>query len=102
MDRKGQLSNVAFGGDWAERIVPREDAQRALLTLNRAAASSEETDPRTPEVTEALALVAKFARGPILGRAFLKAAAIPIPGVRRMELVRIVATIVSVVGVASK
>ena len=98
MDRTGQLKNVAFGGDWSEAIVPREQIQQALETLRQAADGAELYDPLTPEVRIALEVCRQFARGDLLAAAFEKHARLPNPGLRRMELQRVMGVIASVVG----
>lgn len=100
MDRTGQLKNVAFGGDWSEAIVPREDVQRAMETLRLAVAYSEYEDPLTVEVRAALLVFGRFARGDMLAAAFEKGSRLTNPGLRRAELQRVLQTIASVVGVA--
>lgn len=100
MERKRQLANVAFGGDWSEAIVPRERVQAAVQTLRLAVRYCREVDPRTDEVADALALVRRMTRGDILADAFLKAGGIENMGVRHSELQRVLQIIASAVGVA--
>lgn len=100
MERKRQLANVAFGGDWSEAIVPRERLQAAMQTLRLAVRYCREVDPRTAEVNDALVLIRRMTRGDILAEAFLKAAGIENMDVRHSELQRVLKIIASAVGVA--
>jgi hypothetical protein len=101
MDRRRQLGNVAFGGDWSEAIVPREEVQSALLVITRAVDTCMEQDPRTNDLHAALDLVTRFARGDMLRAAFLKGCAIPNPNQRAQELQRVLNLIASVFGKAA-
>lgn len=101
MERRQQLGNVAFGGDWSEAIMPREEVQAAIRTITHAVDICMEEDPRTATLLAALDLVARFARGDLLRAAFLKGCAIPNPGLREQELRRVLALIASVVGKAA-
>lgn len=100
MDRKGQLGNVAFGGDWSENIAPKERIEAALSLLQAAVDDCEETDPRTKETREALDfLTANVARGHMLNRAFWNATSIEHPCLRRNELKRALDNLRKVVGI---
>lgn len=101
MERRQQLSNVAFGGDWSEAIMPLEEVQAAIRSIARAVDTCMEEDPRTIEVQGALDLVARFARGDMLRAAFLKGCTIPNLGLREQELRRVLALITSVIGKAA-
>ncbi|MBW7946831.1 MAG: hypothetical protein H3C60_10430 [Sphingomonadaceae bacterium] len=99
MDRKRQLSNVSFGGDWAESILPREEVAAALDVLRAAVARSEEEDPLTPDIRAALArLTHRAVRGPLIEAAFLNAARLTDPGLRAQELARCLRNIERVLG----
>ena len=102
MERKKQLSNVAFGGDWSEAILVREAVGEAVATLQGAVDACQDEDIRTGETRAALAYLTKrVARGAMLERAFWKAAAIADPALRGMELARCLANVEKVVGVES-
>ena len=89
MDRKKQLSNVAFGGDWSEGIAPREDMQRALSALELAVRLSHLHDPLTTDNLQCLRLLTdRVARGPMLMAAFERAARLPDARIRRDALDR--------------
>ncbi len=99
MDRKTQLSNVAFGGDWSDMILRRERVLAALDLLRSSAERCVEEDVRTPELRAMLdGFVARLSRGAILAEAFWKAAGHPDPAIRQSELVRVLRTVESVVG----
>ena len=102
MERKRQLANVAFGGDWSEAIVPREQLQASMQTLRLAVRYCREVDPRSPEVTDALLLIRRMTRGNILAEAFLTAAGIENMDVRHSELQRVLQVIFSAIGVAGR
>lgn len=102
MDRKKQLSNVAFGGDWSEGIAPREDMQRALSALEMAVRLSHLRDPLTTDNLQCLRLLTdRVARGPMLMAAFERAARLPDARIRRAELDRALRNIRRVVGQAA-
>ncbi len=100
MERKRQLANVAFGGDWSEAIVPREQLQVAMQTLRLAVRYCREADPRSAEVSDALVLIRRMARGDILAEAFLKAGGVENMDVRHSEMQRVLMIIASTVGIA--
>lgn len=93
MERKHQLSNVAFGGAWSEQIAGREALSAALDELYRAARNAEACDPRRDVVViEALTLACgSHPKGVLLEAAWNKAAALTHPGLRVAELTRIAA-----------
>lgn len=77
MDRKKQLANVAFGGDWAEQIEPREAVASALQTLQESVAESADHDPRRPAVLVAVDfLCGRIARGHMMAQSWRAAAGI--------------------------
>lgn len=91
MDRKGQLTNVAFGGAWSEQIAAREELARALDILQEAATRADGLDVRADmDVIVALwKACADHPKGEMLQKAWDKGAAIPNPGLRSQELARI-------------
>ena len=89
MDRKKQLGNVSFGGDWSEQITVREGIAAAMHQLEMAVSDCMERDPRTPEVDAALELIAaRVARGALLADAWRRAASIAEPEWRSAALHR--------------
>lgn len=102
VDRRRQLGNVSFGGDWSEAIVLREEIASAMAVLGRAVGDCIESDPRTPEAEAALALVcSRIARGPMLAAAWHRAAGLRAPGLRAAEMHRVLRIIASVADTAS-
>ena len=103
MERKHQLSNVAFGGEWAEAIVPLEQLTSDLNYLRKAVEGAEDHDPLTPDVIAALErLTDVIARGDMQRAAFIRAGKIKDPYARTEALQRTYAAIRSLVGVAAR
>lgn len=100
MDRKSQLSNVAFGGAWSEQIAGREELLRALTCLKRAAQRAATQDPRRDrEVVAALELACRdHPKGQMLRDAWVKAAGISLPGSRVQALGRVAALLAEAYG----
>lgn len=102
MERKHQLSNVAFGGDWAEAIVPLEQLTTDLNCLHKAVEDAEDSDPLTPDVVVALErLTGVIARGDMQRAAFMRAGRIEDPYTRSEALRKTYTAIRSLVGVAA-
>lgn len=93
MDRKRQLSNVAFGGAWSEQIADREEVAAARECLRHAAARAATCDPRRAvEVAWALTLLCgRHPKGALLRAAWARAVSLEAPGSRVAELGRIAA-----------
>lgn len=91
MDRKGQLRNVAFGGDWAELIDPRECLEEALSRIDKAAEESIDKDLRNDDnVKEAVRFASQFGiKGMDLILAWERALNFHNPALRQVELTRI-------------
>lgn len=103
MDRKRQLSNVSFGGDWSEAILTREEVHEDLDVLRAAVARCVEEDPLTDDVRAALERLARrVVRGSRIQAAFLKAGGIAEPGLRTAELSRCLLNIKRVLGVEAE
>lgn len=96
MDRKGQLTNVAFGGAWSEQIADREALAAALDLLGAAAERAAHEDVRTDiEVVEALQRACQdHPKGGLLLMAWARGARLAVPGLRVAELGRIVELLV--------
>jgi hypothetical protein len=89
VERKKQLGNVAFGGNWSEALLEQDVALSALATLRAAAETCMEEDPRGPELNQALGYVsARIEKGPALVAAFLKALSEPEQVIRRKGMMR--------------
>jgi len=100
MERKRQLSNVAFGGDWSEKIAGNEALIEAMAVLERAIDRTEDEDLRADAVTlQAIALVtAKVQKGGDMAQAWAKALTLPHPALRQAELGRITRLIRAALG----
>lgn len=100
MDRKSQLSNVAFGGAWSEQIAAREELLRALACLKRAAQRAATKDPRRDqEVAAALELACRdHPKGQMLRDAWVRASADPLAGSRVQALGRVAALLAEAYG----
>ncbi|PZT84233.1 MAG: hypothetical protein DI637_13945 [Citromicrobium sp.] len=83
MDRKGQLTNVSFGGAWSEVIADEEALADAVALLADAALQAGERDPRRSRaVVAALDLAAScHPKGPAMLAAWARACTLP-PGLR--------------------
>lgn len=91
MDRQGQMSNVAFGGEWSEAIAPQEAMLLALEALQHAVTRSPNEDLRLDAELEAALILAtdRHPKGDLLRLAWARALAIPNPGVREQEIRRV-------------
>ena len=73
-DRKAQLGNVAFGGNWLEEILITEELQNVLHIVEMAAQDCADRDVQTEEFLEAMLYVRKnIEKGPMLTGAMFKA-----------------------------
>ncbi|MDT8853561.1 hypothetical protein RNZ50_00645 [Paracoccaceae bacterium Fryx2] len=103
MDRKTQLANVAFGGDWAEQIEPREAVASALHTLQRGGAAATDRDPRSPAVLVAVDfLCGRIARGHLMAQSWRAAADLADQGQRQKALEAVLRTISCGLGAAKQ
>ena len=99
MERKRQLSNVAFGGDWSEGIEPAEQIADALTCLERTVDAARVQNPLNARSLGALEfLTAEIARGHLQKEAFLRAGRIQHPELRQAELRRVLRSIKSLLG----
>jgi len=100
MDRKTQLANVAFGGSWVDAIEAREDLAKALDAVRTACSDCMERDVRDTALRDALDYLApRMARGEMIIEAFWRAVGLE-PERRARETTRLLATILSGIGVA--
>jgi hypothetical protein len=103
MDRKKQLGNVAFGGDWSEQILVRERTQKALAILTQAVEDCSEEDARRKDVvTEVAYLCGRIARGELMMQSWCHAAGLVNQGRRAQTLAKVLHSIRSGVGVAGQ
>ncbi len=91
MDRKGQLSNVAFGGAWSERIPRNEDRARHVALVRAASARTIQEDLREDAtLEEALRSICEtHPKGDELRRSWARALCEENPGVRCREIERL-------------
>ncbi len=102
MERRDQLKNVAFGGDWSEQIIVREDVAACLATVERAVCESHVLDPCREDVLAALNfLCSRIARGGIMAESWRKAGVIVDQGLRRRALEQAMKNIRSGIGRAA-
>mgnify|MGYP006954719232 FL=1 len=102
MERKDQLKNVSFGGDWSEQIVVRENVAACLATAERAVRNSCRKDPCHEEALAAVDfLCAQVARGGIMAASWRKAGRIADQGLRRRALEQTLKNIRSGIGRAA-
>lgn len=91
MERKDQLRNVAFGGAWSEQISEREALAAAIDMLDQAACNADETDPRHPNILDALDTATKnHAKAALLCSSWHRAGGRKDPSARVAELMGIV------------
>lgn len=93
MDRKRQLSNVAFGGAWSEAIPRRERMAHSISLIQEAVQRTAEEDLRLDTSLEAALqeLCALHPKGTQLGSSWTRALAHPEPAIRQRELARLAA-----------
>lgn len=91
MDRKGQLSRVAFGGAWSEQIDGNESMSAAMAKIERAVQLAEDEDFRgDDELKLALRkLATAHPKGGMLVAAWESGLSVENAGLRRVELKRI-------------
>lgn len=95
MDRKGQLSRVAFGGAWSEQIEGNESMVLAMAMVDRSVRLSGDEDLRgDKDLNHAMMiLTAAHPKGAMLMTAWERALSIMNGGLRRVELTRIAETL---------
>jgi hypothetical protein len=85
-ERKKQLSNVAFGGNWSEDLVDIDRLNRILSVIERAARDCASQDVRSRQLEKALDEISQtIEKGPQLARRFMRALAELNPSLRHME-----------------
>ena len=89
-ERKKQLGNVAFGGNWSEQLVDADQLKRMLSVIERAARDCASRDVRSRPLEKALEEISQtIEKGPQLARRFIRALSEPNPGLRHMEANRV-------------
>ena len=90
VERKKQLSNVAFGGNWSEELVDQDRLRSILLVIERAARDCSERDVRGSQLDRALKEIEiMIEKGPQLAGRFRRILTEPHPTVRQQEAQRI-------------
>jgi hypothetical protein len=101
MERKKQLGNVAFGGDWSEQILTRERTQQAFSVLLQAVEDAADEDAgRDDVVAEVEYLCSRIARGELMLKSWQASARQFNQVERKKALARVLQTIRSGVGVS--
>lgn len=89
-ERKEQLGNVAFGGNWSEEILIVDELRQMLGVLESAAACCAETDVEDDNLGDALQYVQRhIEKGAMLAAAFTSALRIENQNSRRAEAQRV-------------
>jgi len=74
MDKKKQLGNVAFGGNWSEEILILDELRSILDVIDKAIDDCMERDVEDEDLHRAMLYVRKnVEKGPMLCVAFFKA-----------------------------
>lgn len=90
MEKKKQLSNVAFGGNWSEEILRMDELNAVLNTIQDAVINTKERDVETEELHRAMLYVRKHVeKGPLICEAWFKAMRIQDQDARQLRLVEI-------------
>lgn len=90
VERKDQLGNVAFGGNWSEEILVVEELREVVALVETAAAECGDRDVEDEAFLAAMLYVRKnVEKGPMLCTAFFKALRQENQSLRRSEAVRV-------------
>jgi len=74
MDKKKQLGNVAFGGNWSEEILILDELRSILEVIDKAIDECMDRDVEDEDLHQAMLYVRKnVEKGPMLCVAFFKA-----------------------------
>src|SRR5690606_10670301 len=89
-EKKKQLGNVSFGGNWSEELVDKDQLQRMLSVIEQAARDCARRDVRSRQLEKALEEIGlTIEKGPQLARRFMRALSEPNPCLRHMEAGRV-------------
>lgn len=89
-DKKKQLSNVAFGGNWSEEILLIGELNAVLSVIDRAARECTDRDVEDEALHGALLYVSKnIEKGPMLVAAYIKGLRLTDQEMRRAEVMRV-------------
>jgi|GEM_PF-224465 len=90
MEKKNQLSNVAFGGNWSEEILVNEELRAVLDVIAQAVTHCASRDVEDEALLNAMLYVRKnIEKGPMLCRAFFKAIRIENQGLRYSQVSKV-------------
>lgn len=91
MEKKKQLSNVAFGGNWSEEILVIDELRATLSVIDKAVDECMDRDVEDEELHQAMLYVRQnVEKGAMLCSAFFKALKIQDQVSRQVELQRVV------------
>jgi hypothetical protein len=86
MEKKKQLSNVAFGGNWSEEILVNDELEAVLNVIAQAVTHCANRDVEDEALLNAMLYIRKnVEKGPMLCTAFFKAIRIENQGLRQAE-----------------
>ncbi len=87
MDKRKQLGNVAFGGNWSEEILILDELRSVLSVVDQAVEDCMDRDVEDEELHRAMLYVRKnVEKGPMLCEAFFKAIRIKNQSLRQEQL----------------
>mgnify|MGYP001043569268 CR=1 FL=1 len=91
VEKKNQLGNVAFGGNWSEEILVNEELRLILDVIDKAVEDCTERDVEDEALLQAMLYVRKnVEKGPMLCAAFFKAIRIENQGLRQEQVREVV------------
>ena len=90
MDKKTQLANVAFGGNWSEQLLRDDELHQVLDVIATAVTQSLDRDVEDEALLNAMLYIRKnVEKGPLLCAAFFKALRIENQGLRYDKLCKV-------------
>ena len=90
MEKKKQLRNVAFGGNWSEEILVKDELRIVLGVIEQAVTNCSTRDVEDEALLNAMLYVRKnVEKGPMLCAAFFKAIRIENQGLRYTEACKV-------------
>ena len=86
MEKKKQLANVAFGGNWSEEILIQDELRKVLDVIAHAVTHCADRDVEDEALLNAMLYIRKnVEKGPMLCTAFFRAIRIENQGLRYKE-----------------
>ena len=90
MEKKKQLSNVAFGGNWSEEILVNDELNAVLDVIAQAVTHCAQRDVEDEALHRAMLYIRKnVEKGPMLCAAFFRALRIENQGLRYTETCKV-------------